>query len=89
MQTTDLVNESEYLRPRSFLNLFSFCAYIRPRYQVSVYRTIGPLVFSSVWVADWPLFGKQLLTRLTIYSICILTIFPVLVSREAAPWPSG
>ena len=22
-----------------------FCAYTRPRYQVSVYRTIGPLVF--------------------------------------------
>ena len=24
-----------------------FCAFTRPRYQVSVYRTIGPLV--SVW----------------------------------------
>ena len=24
-----------------------FCAYTRPRYQVSVYRTIGPLVFFS------------------------------------------
>ena len=24
-----------------------FCAYNRPRYQVSVYRTIGPLVCSS------------------------------------------
>ena len=22
-----------------------FCAYTRPRYQVSVYRTIGPLLF--------------------------------------------
>ena len=22
-----------------------FCAYTRPRYQVSVYRTIGPLVY--------------------------------------------
>ena len=32
-----------------FLTLFSrfclFCAYMRPRYQVSVYRAIGPLVF--------------------------------------------
>ena len=49
MQTTNSVNESEYLRSKSFLDLvFSrfcmFCAYIRPRYQVSVYRTIGPLV---------------------------------------------
>ena len=24
-----------------------FCAYTRPRYQMSVYRTIGPLVFRS------------------------------------------
>ena len=24
-----------------------FCALLRPRYQVSVYRTIGPLVYSS------------------------------------------
>ena len=29
--------------------------------------------FSSVWVAEWPFFGKELLTRLTIYSLCILT----------------
>ena len=26
---------------------FCFCTYSRPRYQVSIYRTIGPLVFSS------------------------------------------
>ena len=26
-----------------------FCAYMRPRYQVSVYRTIGPLVILSNW----------------------------------------
>ena len=25
-----------------------FCAYIRPRYQVSIYRTIAPLVLHSV-----------------------------------------
>ena len=42
---------------------------------VSVYRTIGPLVLSLVWVIDWPPFGKELLTRLTICSLCILTIF--------------
>ena len=30
--------------------------------------------FSSVWVAEWPPFGKQLLTRLTICFHCILTI---------------
>ena len=26
-----------------------FCAYTRPRYQVSVYRTIGPLVFNLIF----------------------------------------
>ena len=29
---------------------------------------------SSVWVAEWPFFGKELLTRLTMCSLCILTI---------------
>ena len=30
--------------------------------------------FSSVWVAEWPPFGKKLLTRLSICSPCILTV---------------
>ena len=30
--------------------------------------------FSSVSVAEWPPLGKKLLTRLTICSLCILTI---------------
>ena len=50
-QLIQLMNVSEYLGSRSFLVLvfsrFSmFCADTRPRYQVSVYRTIGPLVIS-------------------------------------------
>ena len=32
------------------------------------------VIFSSVGVAEWPSFGKELLTRSTIYSLCILTI---------------
>ena len=32
------------------------------------------IINSSVWVAEWPPFGKYLLTRLTICSLCILTI---------------
>ena len=28
----------------------------------------------SVWVAEWQLFRKELLTRFTICSVCILTI---------------
>ena len=40
--------------------------------------------FSSVWVAEWPPFGKKLPARLAICSHCILSIcniylFPVLV----------
>ena len=43
--------------------------------------------FSSVWVAEWPPFGKLLPTRLAICSHCLLSIcnniclFPVLVLR--------
>ena len=44
------------------------------------------IIFSSVWVAEWPALGKELLIRLTICSLCFLTIckssfFPVLVLR--------
>ena len=42
--------------------------------------------FSSVWVAEWPPFGKKLPARLAICSHCILSIcniylFPALVLR--------
>ena len=39
------------------------------------------IIFSSVWVAEWPPFGKELLTRLTICSLCILTIYNSIISR--------
>ena len=32
------------------------------------------IIFSSVWVAEWPSFVKELLTRLTIFSLCVWTI---------------
>ena len=38
--------------------------------------------FNSFWVAEWPPFGKELLTRLTICYCCILTIILV-ISRFA------
>ena len=42
--------------------------------------------FSSVWVAEWPPFGKKLPARLAICAHCILSIcniylFPALVLR--------
>ena len=35
------------------------------------------LFYSSVRVAKWPPFGKELHTRLTICSLCILTVILV------------
>ena len=32
------------------------------------------IIFSYVWVAEWPPFGKLLLNRMTICSLCDLTI---------------
>ena len=32
------------------------------------------IMFSLVWVVEWPSFGEELLIRLTIYSLCVLTI---------------
>ena len=31
-------------------------------------------MFVHIWVTEWPPFGKELLTRLTICSLCILTV---------------
>ena len=46
------MKDYELLRSRfaqPFLSRFCmFCAYTRPRYQVSVYRTIGPLVLVAI-----------------------------------------
>ena len=47
--------------------------------------------FSSVWVAEWPTFGKKLPARLAICSHCILSIcniylFPALVLKAGLPF---
>ena len=42
------------------------------------------IIVSSNWAAEWPPFGKELLTRLTICSLCILTI----CNFKGARWPS-
>ena len=44
------------------------------------------IMLSSVWVAEWPPFGKELLTWLTKCYLCILNkiffyLFPVLILR--------
>ena len=35
---------------------------------------VGSYYFSSIWVAEWPSLRKEPLTRLTMYSLCILTV---------------
>ena len=37
------------------------------------HRMFINIIYSSGWVAEWPPFGKELLTRLTVCSLCILT----------------
>ena len=39
------------------------------------------IILSSVWVAQWPPFGKELLNRLTICFLCILTICNLVISH--------
>ena len=41
---------------------------------VDVSSYVCSYYFSSVLVAEWPHFGKELLPQLTICSLCILTV---------------
>ena len=41
---------------------------------MTFHLTCVHIIFGSVWVAEWPPFGKQLLTRLTICSLCVLAV---------------
>ena len=56
------------------------------RTSVMVHFMFGNYTFSSVWVAEWPTFGKKLPARLAIcshyiLSICNIYLLPVLVLR--------
>ena len=44
------------------------------RVSVTCHHIFVHIILSSVWVAEWPPFGKELLTRLTIYCLPSLTI---------------
>ena len=55
------------------------------RVSVTFHLMFVHIMFSLALVAEWPPFGKELLTWLNVCSLCILTIFPVLVSR-AGVW---
>ena len=42
-------------------------------------------IFSSVWVAEWPLFGKELPIRLAVCSHCVLYIC-IFFDFESGVW---
>ena len=50
------------------------CLFFGVRVPLTFYLMCVQIIFSSVLVAEWPYFGKELLPRLTICSLCTLTI---------------
>ena len=44
------------------------------RVSVTFHLTFVHIIFSLVWVAEWPWFEKELSSQLTICSLCYLTI---------------
>ena len=59
--------------------LFYSVACFGVRVSVTFHPMFVHNTFSSVWVAEWPPFGKELPTRLAVCSHCVLSKFPVLV----------
>ena len=49
--------------------LWSSVACFGVKVSVTFHLTCVSISFSSVWVAEWPPFGKELLTRFTIYLV--------------------
>ena len=43
------------------------------------------MMFSWVLLDEWPPFGKELLTRLTVFSLCIMSICVPFWFREQGP----
>ena len=60
---------------------FSVAGFFGVRVSVTFQLTCVHIISSSVWVTEWPPFGKLLLTRLTINSLCILAIYNLVTSR--------
>ena len=52
-------DQGQSLLSHDFNQVLLFCAYTRPRYQASVYRTIGPLVLFSYFVVSRMLWAKK------------------------------
>ena len=63
--------------PRRQFCCVSLLAVFGVRVSVTFHLMCVYIIFSSVSFAEWPPFGKKLLTRLTICSLYILTIFNI------------
>ena len=48
---------------------------------MTFHHTCVHIILSSIWVAEWQPFGKELLTRLTICSLCFLLFVILVISR--------
>ena len=57
------------------------CMVFGVRVSVTFHLMYVHINYSSVWVAEWPPFLKELLSRLTICSLCILTFVILVISR--------
>ena len=54
------------------------CNLLSVSVSVTLHLMIVKIIFSSVLVVEWPPFRKGLFTRLTIFSLCILTVIFVI-----------
>ena len=66
--------------------MWSFLPVLSVRVPVMLHLTFVNYTFSSVWVAEWPPFGKYLPAWLAkcshvLLSICNIYLFPVLVLK--------
>ena len=52
------------------------------RVSMTFHRMCVHISFSSVWVAEWSPFGKELLTRFTICPLCVFTTVCVHLARR-------
>ena len=67
-------------RSKAVVLLWFSVAYFGVRVSVTFYLMCVHIIFSSVVVAEWPPVRKELLTRLVVCSLCILTtVFVILV----------
>ena len=62
-------------RSKAVVLLWISVACFGVRVSVTFHLTCVHFIFCPVWVAEWPSFRKKLLTRLTVCSLCVLTIF--------------